>query len=221
MLFPMLENQTLDTAVGKIVCVGRNYAEHAKELNNPVPSQPVLFIKPSTSAVTMTPDFAIPTQYGSVHHELEIALLIGSELSHAQPEEVLSAISGVGLALDLTLRDVQSKLKEKGQPWERAKAFDGAACLSPFVALTETPVSSLSLELEVDGELRQTGGYELMMHKPEEILSEVQSFMTLNDGDVIMTGTPKGVGPVKRGQTFTGRITSGSKILLEHSWTAQ
>ena len=120
--------------LGKIVCVGRNYAEHAAELNNPVPEQPLLFIKPATSAADMQQPLQLPQGVGDVHYETEIALLIGKPLSKAQPQEALAAVAGVGLALDLTLRDLQTQLKNLGHPWERAKAWDGACPLSHFVA---------------------------------------------------------------------------------------
>jgi hypothetical protein len=108
--------------LGKIVCVGRNYAEHAKELNNPVPSQPILFIKPATAAVSFSPNIAIPANLGSCHHELEISVLIGKTLCNANEEAVIDSIAGLGLGLDLTLRDIQQQLKDKSHPWERAFA---------------------------------------------------------------------------------------------------
>jgi 2-keto-4-pentenoate hydratase/2-oxohepta-3-ene-1,7-dioic acid hydratase in catechol pathway len=130
-------------------------------------------------------------------------------------------LSAVGFGLDLTQRELQSKLKAKGLPWERAKAFDGAACFSDFVALGDTPLDSLSLQLEINGELRQQGGYELMMYKPAQILSGIARFMSLDDGDIIMTGTPKGVGQVQPGDRFIGRVLSGEKVLVSGEWTAE
>lgn len=129
-----LDGTRIHFPLGKVVCIGRNYAEHAKELNNPVPTEPLLFIKPGSCVVPLEGGFKIPTERGSVHYEAEIAVLLGKSLS-TQPdeEEVLDAISGFAPALDLTLRDVQSKLKEKGLPWELAKSFDGACVLAPFV----------------------------------------------------------------------------------------
>ncbi|HYQ38884.1 MAG TPA: fumarylacetoacetate hydrolase family protein, partial [Pseudomonas sp.] len=145
--------------VGKLVCVGRNYAEHAKELNNPVPSEPLLFIKPASAAVPLQGGFAIPQERGGVHYETEIAVLIGKPLSR-QPsdEEILDALSGFGVALDLTLRDVQNRLKEKGHPWEIAKAFDGACPLSPFVpADAVADLADIGVRLTLNGEVRQDG----------------------------------------------------------------
>ena len=191
-------------APSKIVCVGRNYLEHIRELGNETPQQMVIFNKPNSA---MSP--ALMAASGEpLHYEGEICFTIREGSYHA-----------VGFGLDLTRRELQSQLKAKGLPWERAKAFDGAACFSDFVELGDTPLESLALELEIDGELRQAGGYELMMHKPAEILSGIQEFMALDDGDIIMTGTPSGVGQVTQGAKFTGRIKSGDKILVEHSWT--
>ncbi|MFP5383935.1 MAG: fumarylacetoacetate hydrolase family protein, partial [Gammaproteobacteria bacterium] len=119
--------------MGKVVCVGRNYAEHAKELGNAVPAEPILFIKPATAVVSMSEPVVVPRGFGSCHFETEIAVLVGSTLRHADEAQAAEAVHGVGLALDLTLRDVQDALKAKGLPWEKAKAFDGACPLSAFV----------------------------------------------------------------------------------------
>src|SRR5690606_22522641 len=134
-----LEGKTLDLPVGKAVCDGRNYAEHAKELNNPVPTSPILFMKPSTAIVALADGFAIPQDQGECHHELELAVLIGKPLKNASEAEVRNAILGYGIGLDLTLRDLQNRLKEKSHPWEVAKAFDGANPLSGFIAAAKIP----------------------------------------------------------------------------------
>ena len=120
-------------STSKIVCVGRNYSAHAKELNNPIPKEPLLFIKSTNCLVDLDKPIQIPKEQGECHHELEISVLIGKKLTKASREEAIDAIDGIGLALDLTLRDLQSKLKSKGQPWERAKSFDGACPVSGFV----------------------------------------------------------------------------------------
>ena len=190
----------------KIVCIGRNYLEHIRELGNEAPEQMVIFSKPNSAISSRL----LAASGESLHYEGEICFLLrGGELH------------GVGFGLDLTRRELQSRLKVKGLPWERAKAFDGAACFSDFVVLGDIDITSLSLELEIDEELRQHGGYDLMMYKPDEILAGIQSFMTLQDNDIIMTGTPKGVGQIEAGQSFTGRIKSGDKVLIEKSWIAQ
>ena len=146
------DGQEFPHALGKVICVGRNYAEHAKELDNPVPSEPLLFIKPATSVVDLTKPLDPPFSRGDVHYEVELALLVGETLTHATQDEAERAIAGIGLAMDLTLRDVQTKLKEKGHPWEIAKAFDGACPLSPFLPLSRVPNwNALTFTLEIDG----------------------------------------------------------------------
>ncbi len=188
----------IDLPVGKIVCVGRNYASHAAELNNPIPDSPLLFIKPSTCAVALTSPIALPLDQGEVHHEVELALLVGRTLKGAAPEEVDAAIWGFGVGLDLTLRDVQAALKAKGHPWERAKAFDGACPLSPFepgvIDWREVPI-----QLFVNGELRQDGHSRDMLNPVLELIAHMSAVFTLLPGDVIMTGTPAGVGPLRSG----------------------
>ncbi len=189
--------------LGKIVCIGRNYAEHARELNNPVPDEPLLFIKPSTAAVHVTRPLDFPRDRGAVHFETELAVLIGRPLTHASTAEAKAAILGYGLALDLTLRDVQSQLKEKGQPWERAKGFDGACPLSPFIPAELVPDGNIHFTLDIDGERRQTGDTGDMLHPVLELISHMSSQFTLLPGDVVLTGTPKGVGPLQSGQTLS------------------
>jgi 2-keto-4-pentenoate hydratase/2-oxohepta-3-ene-1,7-dioic acid hydratase in catechol pathway len=187
--------------LGKVVCVGRNYAEHARELNNPVPSEPLLFIKPATAVVDLEGGFAIPEGRGEVHYETEIAVLIGKPLStHPDDEEILGALSGFGLALDLTLRDVQARLKDKGHPWEIAKAFDGACPLSPFVpADAVEDLSDIGVRLSVNGELRQDGNSRDMLTPILALIRYISGHFSLQPGDVVLTGTPAGVGPLQRG----------------------
>ncbi|MAY39214.1 MULTISPECIES: fumarylacetoacetate hydrolase family protein [Spongiibacter] len=185
---------------GKIVCVGRNYAEHARELNNPIPKQPLLFIKPSTALAALDQPLAIPRDRGECHHELELALLIGQPLSEARAEETLAAIAGYGLALDLTLRELQSQLKEKGQPWERAKAFDGACPVSAFVpAAAVGDWKALRLQLQRNGALQQDGQCRDMLFPIEALLADISQSFTLLPGDIVLTGTPAGVGPLNPG----------------------
>lgn len=187
--------------LGKIVCVGRNYAEHAKELNNPIPDSPLLFIKPATAAVHLTRPLALPENQGTVHFETELAVLIGVPLTKATEDEANQAILGYGLALDLTLRDLQSQLKEKGQPWERAKGFDGACPLSPFVSAEHLKqASQLGFSLDIDGSRQQTGDTSDMLNPILSLLSHISQTFTLLPGDVVLTGTPAGVGPLVSGQ---------------------
>lgn len=190
----------------KIVCIGRNYLEHIKELGNETPDEMVIFNKPN-SAIS---DRLHATRGEPLHYEGEICFMVRANKLHA-----------LGFGLDLTRRDLQSKLKAKGLPWERAKAFNGAACFSDFVPLGDIALESLSLQLEINGALRQDGGYDLMMHKPGQILAGIQEFMELEDGDIIMTGTPSGVGQVQAGDRFVGRILSAGRILVSQEWRAE
>ena len=191
----------IDLPLGKVVCVGRNYAEHARELNNPVPTEPLLFIKPATAVTPLTEPVSLPKGRGAVHYETEIALLIGAPLSGVVSlAEASAAIAGVGLALDLTLRELQDQLKSKGHPWERAKAFDGACPLSPFLPIESAPaLDSIALQLHINGELRQDGNSAEMITPIIALLQHIAGIFTLLPGDVVLTGTPAGVGVLQAG----------------------
>jgi len=188
----------------KVVCIGRNYAAHIEELKNEVPDQPVVFVKPNSA---ISNDLRSSAQE-EIHYEGEISFLI-----------IDKKLTAVGFGLDLTKRQTQSKLKEKGLPWERAKAFDGAAVFSEFIEI-QGKVSGLRLELEINGQIIQQGGCGLMLNQPAELVTEVSAFMSFEDGDILMTGTPKGVGIVNRGDVFTGRIFDVGKLLVEKQWQA-
>ncbi|MGQ4877998.1 fumarylacetoacetate hydrolase family protein [Billgrantia sp. LNSP4103-1] len=204
------DGQAFPHPLGKIVCVGRNYADHAKELNNPVPSEPLLFIKPATSAVRLDETLDPPFARGEVHYEAELALLIGERLTHATADEAERAIAGIGLALDLTLRDLQTRLKEKGHPWEVAKAFDGACPLTDFLPLSRVPNwNALTFELQINGELRQHGEGADMLFPIPTLVAEMSRHFTLEPGDVVLTGTPSGVGELPRGATLHLTLTGG------------
>ena len=205
--------------LGKVVCIGRNYAEHAKELDNPIPSEPLLFIKPGSCVVAAQGGFKIPTERGSVHYEAEIAVLLGKSLStHPSEEEVLDAISGYAPALDLTLRDVQAKLKEKGLPWELAKSFDGAYVLAPFVAADAVEdVRDIGIRLSIDGQLRQDGNSRDMLNPIIPLIQHIAGHFSLQPGDVVSTGTPAGVGPLTSGEQLdielVGLSRFGTRVL--------
>ena len=185
---------------GKVVCVGRNYAEHARELNNPVPDEPILFMKPSTAIVDITGPITIDPAQGSVHHELEIAILIGDRLAGCTRRQAADAIIGVGVALDLTLRDLQNKLKQKGHPWEKAKAFDGSCPISAFEPIGSFDgLDDIELELSVNGQIRQKGSSRQMLTGISALIEYASRWFTLIPGDVVLTGTPAGVGPLKAG----------------------
>ena len=182
------------------MCVGRNYAAHAKELNNPVPSTPMLFIKPATAVVGLDAPIVIPQDKGACHHELEVSVLIGEVLTNSSPEAAKQAVVGYGLGLDLTLRDVQNTLKEKGYPWEVAKAFDGSCPLTAFVP-TEQVADPLTLDLQLErnGMLQQKGNTSEMITGIFDLVAFMSTQFTLLPGDVVMTGTPAGVGPLEQG----------------------
>ena len=190
----------------KIVCIGRNYIEHIQELGNEVPDNMVIFIKPNSSISTQLQS----TIDEPIHYESEICFMVKRD-----------KLDAVGFGLDLTKRGLQSRLKGKGLPWERAKAFDGAACFSEFMPLGDTPIESLSLRLDINGKETQSGGFPLMIYKPQDILQEISSFMTLNDGDIIMTGTPKGVGVINPQDHFNGKILSAEVTLVSQEWIAE
>lgn len=196
----------------KLVAVGRNYADHAAELNNPVPSEPLLFIKPSTSLVAMNQPLSLPQNLGEVHYETELALLIGERLTQVSPDEALSKVAAVGLALDLTLRDVQNQLKQQGHPWERAKAWDGSCPVSAFVPASQIEDwQELELSLKINSELRQQGKVKQMLFPLAELLSQISHSFTLLPGDLVLTGTPKGVGRLNSGD----KLEASLKGLLE------
>ena len=213
----ILDQQDYPHLVGKIVCVGRNYAEHAKELNNPIPNSPILFIKPASSVVSFGPTISIPKNQGSVHHELEIAILIGQPLKSATPVQVAEGIVGVGLALDLTLRDVQTKLKEKGHPWELAKSFDGACPLTNFVSVPEMQPEqwqAFTLMLEKNGHAQQQGSSGEMLFQIIPLIAHISEHFSLQPGDVILTGTPAGVGPLQVGDSLSCQLSLENNTLL-------
>ncbi|MDY7567576.1 fumarylacetoacetate hydrolase family protein [Pseudomonas sp. RTC3] len=200
--------------VGKVVCIGRNYAEHAKELDNPVPTEPLLFIKPGSCVVALDGGFTIPADRGSVHYEAEIVVLIGKPLTrNPSREEVLDAITGFAPGLDLTLRDVQSRLKEKGLPWEIAKSFDGAAVLAPFVSADAyEDLTDIGIRLTINGEVRQDGNSSAMLNPIVPMIQYMASNFSLQAGDVIMTGTPAGVGPLNVGDEIVLELTGKSRF---------
>ncbi|MBS7691201.1 fumarylacetoacetate hydrolase family protein [Pseudomonas lalucatii] len=205
--------------MGKVVCVGRNYAEHAKELNNPLPSEPLLFIKPGSCVVPLEDGFGIPADRGAVHYEAEIAVLIGKPLSRSpDAEEVRDAISGFAPALDLTLREVQARLKEQGYPWEIAKSFDGACVLAPFVPGDAIEaLGDIGIRLSINGEVRQDGNSGDMLNPILPLIQHICGHFSLQPGDVVLTGTPVGVGPLHQGDELVlelpGHARFASRVL--------
>ncbi|MBB3303724.1 MULTISPECIES: fumarylacetoacetate hydrolase family protein [unclassified Enterobacter] len=191
----------LDYPVSKVVCVGSNYAKHIKEMGSATPTEPVVFIKPETAVCDLRQPLSIPANFGEVHHEVELAVLIGSTLKQASEEHVAKAIAGYGVALDLTLRDVQAGLKKAGQPWEKSKGFDNSCPLSGFIPVSEFSGDPQNTELKliVNGEVRQHGTTADMIHKILPLIAYMSQYFTLRAGDVVLTGTPEGVGPMRSG----------------------
>ncbi len=198
---------------GKIVCLGRNYVDHIKELGNEVPDAPVIFIKPSTSILADGGEIIIPDYSNDCHHEVELAVLIGKTGKNIRTETAFNHVAGYGVAIDLTLRDVQSQQKAKGLPWEIAKGFDTACPLSDFVpAATISDPHNLTLTLTVNDTLRQNGNTGLMMRQIPQIISEISAIFTLEAGDIILTGTPAGVGPIVSGDRVTAKISQVGEL---------
>ena len=190
----------------KIICIGRNYVAHITELGNEIPNEMVVFNKPNS---------AIGCELHSHHDE---QLHYEAELCFVVENNQLSA---VGIGLDITKRNLQSKLKAKGLPWERAKAFDGSAVFSDFFPLNQAGINdTLSLELIINDKVVQSGGVSLMMYKPEEILAELKTYTRLEDGDIIMTGTPSGVGLIHKGASFKGRVIYNNQEIVTALWKA-
>lgn len=199
--------------IGKILCIGRNYADHIKELGNETPERPVIFMKPASSVIYEGEEIVIPPYSSDCHHEAELALLIGKRGKDVPAADALGLVAGYGVAIDLTLRDVQAEQKKKGLPWEIAKGFDTACPLSSFVPAAQVPdPQALRITLSVNGEKRQDGGTDLMIHRIPELLSYLSSIFTLEPGDLVLTGTPAGVGPVKSGDLVVAEIAGVGKI---------
>lgn len=191
-------------APSKVICVGRNYVAHIKELNNETPDSMVLFNKPN-SAITNTLEYI----QEDCRFEGEICFLIKNK-----------QIEGIGFGLDLTKAGLQNKMKEKGLPWERAKSFDGSAVLSRFVNL-QGNIETLEMKLYVNANLAQYANYDLMIYKPNEVVKEITSFMSFADGDIIMSGTPKGVATYNKGDSFVAEIYVDEKLVIKEVFIAK
>jgi len=181
----------------KIICIGRNYVNHAKELNNPVPKEPVFFMKPDTALLPKSNPFVYPSFSKDVHYEVEIVVKINRLGKHIEEKFAHKYYNEVGVGVDFTARDVQQHCKEKGLPWEKAKAFDGSAPTSQFVSISEyKDINDLNFSIQINGETRQAGNTKNMIFNINQLIAYVSQFTTLKIGDLIYTGTPEGVGPI-------------------------
>ncbi|KAA0237639.1 MAG: FAA hydrolase family protein, partial [Chlorobiota bacterium] len=201
------KNSKEEFTIGKIVCVGRNYAEHAKELGNEIPGKPVLFLKPASALIYSGEEIVHPDYGNELHHEVELVLLMGETIKKANNAQAEKAIIGYGVGLDMTLRDVQNELKKKGNPWTLAKCFDTSAVISDFVLKKDYQLTLEEIiELKVDGVVKQSDILKSMIFNPAEIVEYISSVMILEKGDLIFTGTPAGVSKVNRGDKIEAKL---------------
>lgn len=207
MVTRVLTGSGKEFTIGKVVCLARNYSEHARELGNETPTAPVLFMKPASAVIGDGEAVRIPQYSDECHYEVELAILIGSRASGIDPQQAMECVAGYGVAIDMTLRDVQNMLKVKGLPWEIAKGFDTSCPLSDFVpsSAVQDP-HDLILKLSVNGEIRQNGSSADMIHQVPQIIAHISGIFTLEPGDVILTGTPAGVGRVGAGDVMEAEI---------------
>lgn len=204
-----INGQYLPFPAGKVICIGQNYADHIAELNSVKRPEPLFFIKPNSALCAVESSFEIPKHSGACHNELELAVLIAKPLKNVTQDQVEDAIWGYALALDLTLREVQSNLKKQGRPWETAKGFDGACPISPFINKSEIELpQNIDLQLTVNGQIRQDGNSKNMIRPINILIAQMSKHFTLMPGDIVLTGTPAGVGPLKCGDKLELSLSS-------------
>jgi 5-carboxymethyl-2-hydroxymuconate isomerase len=209
-----IKNSNEEIPVGKLVCVGRNYAEHAKELGNEVPEFPLIFLKPASALIFSEEDIIHPDYSTEMHHEVELVLVIGETIKNADDETAETAIIGYAVGLDMTLRDIQSKLKQKGHPWTIAKCFDNSAVLSDVILKPDYELNgNEKILLWVNDQIKQDSTLKNMIFSPVEVVKYVSSMMTLERGDLIYTGTPEGVSKVVRGDIIKAAISDVGELL--------
>lgn len=200
----------------KIICIGRNYVDHISELNNERPDEPVIFMKPDTAILPKDADFYIPEFTQDLHHEVEVVVKINKVGKYIDKKFAHKYYDEIGLGIDFTARDVQTKLKEKGLPWEKAKAFDHSAIIGSFLSKKElTSLENINFELRNNDQLVQQGNTSLMLWNIDEIIAYVSQFFTLKTGDIIFTGTPKGVAAVKENDVLEGFLEGRSMFKIQ------
>lgn len=208
-----LNNSNKEIPINKVVCVGRNYVEHIQELGNEQHEKPVIFLKTVTSVIYSGEEIIYPSFSDDMHYETELVLLIGSTVKNADKILAEKAIAGYGVGLDMTLRDVQNDLKKKGHPWTIAKCFDTSTVLSDFISSDDYKLTlNETITLKVNGEVRQNDQLNKMILNPVQTVEYISSLMTLEEGDLIFTGTPKGVGKVNRGDVLEAQIENISQL---------
>ncbi len=199
----------------KIICIGRNYVDHAKELNNAIPDEPVVFMKPDSAILQSTKPFFIPSFSQDVHHELEVVVKIKKVGKHIQKKFARKYYDSFTVGIDFTARDLQSQLKSKGLPWEKAKAFDGSAPVGKFIKLKESEnLDNVSFSLTNNGEVVQSGNTKDMLFSVDTIIEHVSKYYTLKIGDLIFTGTPAGVSKVAIGDVLEAKVGSQSLLTI-------
>ena len=198
----------------KILCVGRNYVKHIEEMGGvDVAARPAIFIKPTGSIAADPGNVFVPENFGLLHHEVELCFIVGRTCKGVTAEEAAAAIAGWGVGLDLTLRQWQNEARQKGEPWDMAKGFDNAAVFGLFTdARDVAPPVKNAITLHINGDLRQQGDTGNMLFSPAMVLSFVSTYMTVNEGDMFMTGTPAGVGEVLHGDTLVAEIAGLPKL---------
>lgn len=214
MKFLKFKNHNEQVAIGKIVCVGRNYAAHAKEMGNEIPDEfPIVFLKPASTVIFSGESVVHPTYSQNLQHEVELVLYIGEDIKNANDEEAENAIHGYTVGLDMTLRDLQFKFKEKGDPWTFAKCFDTATVLSEIVLKNEYKIKgNEKILLKVNDELKQNSSIDNMIFSPVQIVKFISTRLKLEKGDLIFTGTPEGVSKVVPGDFIYAEIENIAKI---------
>lgn len=208
-----IKNSEEKITIGKVVCVGRNYAAHAKEMGNEIPDFPIIFLKTATCIIPSCGEIVPPDYSSDLQHEIELVLVIGNEAKNATEEEAENAIAGYAVGLDMTLRDLQNESRKKGEPWTLAKVFDTSGVISPVTLKSEYQIKgNEKISLNVNDEIKQSSSLGEMLFSPGAIVQFISKRMTLDKGDIIFTGTPEGVGRVISGDKLTGGIENIGKV---------